>query len=117
MIIQVLTNLCVNANRHTEGGTVRMAARAQAGAVAFSVQDNGEGVRPDLMGRVFERGVSGDHETGIGLAICRDVVEFHGGAISLESTPGEGTLVAFTLPIAGQEEQTAQERAATEAGP
>jgi signal transduction histidine kinase len=109
MIIQVLTNLCVNANRHTEGGVVRMGACAQLDQVAFSVQDNGEGVRPDLLGRVFERGVSGDQETGLGLAICRDVVEFHGGVISLESAPGEGALVTFTLPAAGREEQTGTE--------
>ncbi|MDR1386573.1 MAG: sensor histidine kinase [Propionibacteriaceae bacterium] len=109
MVIQVLTNLCVNANRHTEGGSVRMGARARADAVAFSVEDDGEGVRPDLLERVFERGVSGDQETGLGLAICRDVVEFHGGLITLESAPGQGTSVTFTLPLADRGDQSGRQ--------
>jgi signal transduction histidine kinase len=101
-VLQVLVNLCVNANRHMEGGVVRITARrrAEADAVAVCVEDHGDGIRPDLLPYVFERGVSGDGGAGLGLAICRDVVEAHGGAINVESAPGEGVRVTFTLPAA-----------------
>jgi signal transduction histidine kinase len=108
-IFQVLVNLCVNANRHMEGGVVRVdaLARADADAVAISVEDHGDGVRPDLLPFIFERGVSGDGGAGLGLAICRDVVEAHGGEISAASAPGEGTRITFTLPAARPDEGAA----------
>ncbi|MDR1426163.1 MAG: sensor histidine kinase [Bifidobacteriaceae bacterium] len=103
LVIQVLTNLCINANRHTRLGTVHLTAFPQGDMVEFAVEDTGDGVAPGLAPHVFERGVSGDGEAGLGLAICKDVVELHGGAIRLDSSPGRGTRVAFTLPVAGGE--------------
>ena len=106
MILQVLVNLCVNANRHTKNGAVAISADPEGNAVRFIVEDNGGGIEPELLARVFERGISGDGESGLGLAICKDVVESHGGQISIESEPGEGTRVTFTLPVAIESEGT-----------
>ncbi|WP_225334146.1 sensor histidine kinase [Halomicrobium urmianum] len=71
----------------------------------LSVSDEGTGIHPDDVDRVFrvfERGPDADdHEgTGIGLALCRRVVERHGGDVRIDSEPGEGTTVFFTLPAA-----------------
>jgi signal transduction histidine kinase len=98
-MVQVLVNLCVNANRHTHGGHVSITARQEGEAVALSVKDTGEGIPPDLLPQVFDRGVSGDGETGLGLAICREVVESYGGEIGIESEPDVGTRVWLSIPI------------------
>jgi signal transduction histidine kinase len=103
MIVQVLVNLCVNANRHTRGGRVSITVYAQEDMVAFCVEDSGEGIPPDILPHVFERGVSGDGKTGLGLAICKDVAEAHNGTIAVDSVSGKGTRVTFTLPAAGME--------------
>lgn len=98
-IAQVLVNLCVNANRHTKRGEIAIVATpAPGGMVAFTVTDNGEGIDEALLPVIFMRGVSGDGKSGLGLAICKEAVEGHGGKISIESQPGMGTRVAFTLP-------------------
>jgi two-component system, OmpR family, sensor histidine kinase BaeS len=98
----VVANLVSNALRHTaRGGTVRIAARAgEAGGVEVTVADDGEGIPPDLLPRVFERFVKGKDSpgTGLGLAIVRDVVEAHGGAVAVDSAVGAGTAVQVTLP-------------------
>lgn len=101
MVAQVLVNLCVNANRHTRGGQITLGATpAPEGMVAFTVADDGDGIDEALLPRLFERGVSGDGESGLGLAICKEVVESHGGVIGVVPRPGGGTLVTFTLPQA-----------------
>jgi signal transduction histidine kinase len=58
------------------------------------------GISPELLPRVFERGVhSEDGGTGFGLAICKDIITAYEGKISIESEPGKGTEVTFTLPV------------------
>jgi len=99
----VLGNLVNNALRHTpSGGTVRLAASPGPDGVRLSVTDDGEGIEPELLPRVFDRFVKGGASTGsgLGLAIVRDVVEAHGGSVSAESTPGQGTAITITLPAA-----------------
>jgi signal transduction histidine kinase len=96
----VLANLVSNALRHTpSGGTVRVAARRSADGAELSVADDGEGIAPELLPRVFDRFVKGraSNGSGLGLAIVRDVVEAHGGAVHVESTPGRGTTVRVSL--------------------
>ena len=100
----VLGNLLANALRHTSaGGTVHVGgAPGDAGMVRLVVRDDGEGIPPELLPRVFDRFVKGQSSTGsgLGLSIVRDVVEAHGGTVSAESAAEGGTAIAITLPAA-----------------
>jgi len=102
MLLHVMSNLLSNANRHTRNGDVSVVARCVMGKtrpeILVSVMDNGEGVKPDILPHVFERGVS-ESGTGLGLSICLTALEAHDGAIGIESDPGKGTTVWFTIPI------------------
>jgi len=118
MLMHVLSNLLSNANRYTRNGSITISAGAESikpeeagagpvpnggrGFVTIFVKDTGSGVMPDLMPRVFERGVS-DSGTGLGLSICKSAIEAHGGTITINSEPGRGTVVAFTLPVCSAE--------------
>src|ERR1019366_6205028 len=87
---RVLGNLIANALAHTaKGGTVRVEASPAAAGVRITVRDDGEGITPELLPRVFERFVKSGSSTGsgLGLAIVRDLVEAHGGAGAAASTP------------------------------
>jgi len=98
----VVANLVSNALRHTpRGGTVRVAGRRTGeNGVQITVSDDGEGIAPELLSRVFDRFVRGSASpgSGLGLAIVRDVVEAHGGSVAVESTPGRGTTLSVRLP-------------------
>ncbi len=100
-IFQTLVNLIINANRHTTEGTILLDARTQSQDLyaKLSVSDNGEGIDPILLPRVFEKGISLDGSSGLGLAICKEIVEDHRGKIWIESIQGKGTVVYFTLPV------------------
>lgn len=103
---QVLINLLSNANRHTKNGAVSIRAEAVPGAVRVTVADTGEGVDPALLPHVFERYARGHSEgTGLGLYICKGIVEAHGGEMGMESQPGKGARVWFTLPAEESEEE------------
>ena len=105
---QVLANLLTNANKYSpEGARVRLAASRVGQEIEFAVSDNGPGLAEDDLDHVFERfwrAESGETQsvggTGLGLAIAKSLVELHGGAISANSTPGEGATFRFVLPIA-----------------
>ncbi len=105
---QVLENLMSNALRHTSaGGRIVLSAEAQDGSVCLRVADTGSGIAPEDLPYVFDRFYRGDKsrqrtgsESGLGLAIAKSLVEAHGGSISVESTPGEGTTFAVALPSA-----------------
>jgi two-component system, OmpR family, sensor histidine kinase BaeS len=97
----VLGNLISNAIRHTHrAGSVKVSARRSADTLTIAVIDDGEGIQPDLLPRVFDRFVRGPRSdgTGLGLAIARDVVNAHGGTIQIDSRPGSGTSVLVSLP-------------------
>jgi signal transduction histidine kinase len=108
-IHQVLFNLVDNAVRFTPaGGTVRVSARPENGAIEIAVADTGSGIPAEHLPRLFERFYRADPArsrggggTGIGLAIARSVVEAHGGKITAESDPGLGSVFTFDLPAAG----------------
>jgi len=108
MLLHVMSNLLSNANRHTRNGDVSIVARCVVGKkrpdILVSVADNGEGVKPDILSSVFERGVS-ESGTGLGLSICLTALEAHDGAIGIESEPGKGTTVWFTIPIIERRER------------
>jgi signal transduction histidine kinase len=105
---QVLFNLLDNAVRFTpEGGHVEVSASRHNGAVEVRVTDTGVGIPERHLPMLFERFYRvdtarsrNDGGTGIGLAIARSVIEAHGGRIWAESTPGEGSVFAFELPVA-----------------
>jgi two-component system sensor histidine kinase BaeS len=99
----VLANLVSNALRHVHrGGEVRVDAREAGGGVEVVVGDDGDGITAALLPRVFDRFVKGVDSpgSGLGLAIVRDIVEAHGGAVTITSTLGAGTEVRLTLPAA-----------------
>lgn len=105
-LVQVLQNLLSNAikyHRRDIPPYIRVTAKRENDAWIFAVQDNGIGIEAQFQDRVFGlfkrlhgRDVPG---TGIGLAICRKVVEKHGGRIWVESEPGQGSTFYFTLPV------------------
>jgi signal transduction histidine kinase len=101
-VLQVLLNLVRNAlDAMPAGGTLRVAARGEGGAVAFSVSDTGPGVRPEDQPRVFEPYfTTKEGGTGLGLAIAQRIAEEHGGTLELRSAPGEGATFTLTLPAA-----------------
>ena len=100
-IREVLTNLVGNALRATDGdGSVSVDLRRTHDGVAMTVADSGVGISADQLDAVFDRfhkGADSDG-SGLGLTISRHLVEAHGGRISIESTPGEGTTVTVLLP-------------------
>ena len=99
-IVQVLNNLLDNAARHApERSTIHIAAEADDVHVAVSVADEGEGVPPEQMQHLFRKEFRpSDGGYGLGLAICKGLVEAHGGRIRAESDgPGRGARFTFTL--------------------
>jgi two-component system sensor histidine kinase BaeS len=100
----VVANLVSNALRHTpSGGSVSVSTRRTGDEVVLEVSDDGEGIAPDLLPRVFDRFVRGPGSdgTGLGLAIARDVVTAHRGTIAVKSAQGAGTRFTVTLPGGG----------------
>ncbi|MBA3451181.1 MAG: sensor histidine kinase KdpD, partial [Chloroflexia bacterium] len=104
-IAQVLLNLIENAAKYTPSGTrITIGGRRLPAAIELFVQDEGPGIAKEHQLRLFEkfyRAPSGSAAsgTGIGLAISKGLVEAHGGRITLDSAPGEGTMFRFTLPL------------------
>lgn len=102
-IFQTLVNLIINANRHTKEGMIQLKVRGKPDDTNYdfmvmTVSDDGEGIEPELLPHLFQRGVSGDGSSGLGLAICKEIIEENGGEIWVESNKGKGTTVCFTLP-------------------
>lgn len=104
-IQEVLENLISNAIKfNVPGGTVTIGAAQTTGMLKIWVRDSGTGIPPEHLPHVFDRfwqGVKRDRRgAGLGLAICRAIIDAHGGQIWAESDPGVGTVMSFTLPVA-----------------
>jgi two-component system, OmpR family, sensor histidine kinase KdpD len=103
---QVLTNLLDNARAYAAGGPVQVVARQAGGTVELRVVDHGPGIPSPERERIFDQfyrlkgGGKRPEGTGMGLAICRGIVEAHGGHLRVETTPGGGATFALTLPVA-----------------
>jgi signal transduction histidine kinase len=121
----VLRHLLENAVKFTpSGGQVAVAARvadhrdgaegsAPPPAVELTVRDTGVGIPPEAVSRIFDRFYQADGSatrrhggTGLGLAIVKRILDAHGAAVTVESTPGTGTVFRIRLPIAGQNAQS-----------
>ena len=98
-LTQVMDNLLTNAYNHTKNGKIIVKAIADLKFITVTITDSGVGITPEILPHVFNRGISGSGGTGIGLALCRKMVEAHGGDIWIDSEQGKGTTVTFTLPI------------------
>ena len=109
---EILMNLAANAVKFTERGYAAVAIEVivEAGGrqrLRFEVTDTGIGIDPQAQGRIFERFMQADDTiidrfggTGLGLAVSYGTVQEHGGHITVDSTPGQGTTFRITLPTA-----------------
>ncbi len=106
MVNTVLRNLLSNALKFTSaGGSIEVTASRNADMVEVAVSDTGVGIRAEEMESLFRLdikfstpGTAGENGTGLGFMLCKELVEKNGGTIRVESEPGKGTTVAFTLP-------------------
>nr|WP_280954370.1 ATP-binding protein [Methanohalophilus levihalophilus] len=104
---QVLYNLLSNAVKFTNtGGYIEIRARALNSLLRISVSDNGIGIPEEEQKRIFEpfeqAGVPSSTKaegTGLGLTLVKNLIEMHGGNISVQSEPGRGSTFSFTIPI------------------
>lgn len=102
----VLNNFFTNAVKFSpEGGTVVLNVEEKEGEIFFSVTDHGAGIELAYLDRIFERyfqvpGRTDKKGSGIGLAICKEIVEAMGGRVWVSSKPGEGSTFGFRLPVA-----------------
>ena len=103
---RVVANLIQNALQHTpRGGEVQVNARREIGGIAVEVRDNGEGISPDDLLRIFDTFYRGEKSrsratggSGLGLAIAKGIIEAHGGEIAATSEVGQGTTIEFKIP-------------------
>ncbi|WP_439877411.1 ATP-binding protein [Pseudomonas prosekii] len=100
---RVLDNLIDNAMRHTAAdGQIRLQARRHGERVIISVEDNGEGIAYGQQGRIFEPFVQVGRKkggAGLGLALCKEIVQLHGGRMGVYSRPGQGTQFYMALAV------------------
>ena len=100
---RVLDNLIDNALRHTaHDGLIRLQARRHGERMIISVEDNGEGIAYGQQGRIFEPFVQVGRKkggAGLGLALCKEIVQLHGGRMGVYSRPGQGTQFYMALAI------------------
>lgn len=110
---QVLSNLVANAIKFTEVGCVTVRVRPSAKGLRFEVEDTGPGLAPEHLASLFKRfsqvdsSATRQHDgAGLGLSICRELVELMGGAIDVQTAPGHGASFHFVIPL----ERLADER-------
>jgi signal transduction histidine kinase len=107
MIKTVIRNLVTNAIKYTyTQGSVKVTTNQQENSLLFTVSDTGMGIPPEYLDHLFDidcelsqEGTEKEKGTGLGLVLCKEFVEKHGGTIWVESEPGQGSAFHFTLPI------------------
>jgi len=107
-LCQVLLNVLVNAARDGEAAQVHVSARTLGDRVAIEVEDDGVGMSADVLERAFDPFFTTNRDrggTGMGLSVCKSLVEDAQGIITLESTPGRGTRVTIWLQAHSHEQR------------
>ncbi|GAA3410586.1 ATP-binding protein [Paenibacillus hodogayensis] len=105
-LVQILYNLLHNALKYTEIGTVSVSAEVRDGLAVIHVSDTGVGMNEETQARVFlpyeqgSYGISDGRGIGLGLSICKQLVELHGGTLAVRSELGKGSVFSFALPLA-----------------
>src|SRR5699024_10077551 len=106
-LIQILFNLLHNAVKFTEAGTITVKAESQDGKAYIHISDTGVGMKQETLDTLFEPYKQDDSSItaisgglGLGLSICKQLVELHGGTIEATSTLGVGSVFTFSLPLA-----------------
>lgn len=116
-LVQVFSNLTENALEHTpQGGQIRLTAQPVPGGVQIAVADTGKGIPQEDTKRIFERFYQADKSraragrrgTGLGLTICREIIQAHGGSIQVESAEGKGSTFYIWLPLPRSSDDTAR---------
>jgi signal transduction histidine kinase len=99
---QVLINLLENAmDAMPRGGDITLGGRVQGPSAEILVSDTGEGMPPEVVAQVFQPYFTTKEKgTGLGLAISQSIIEAHGGALTVKSTPGKGATFTISLPLA-----------------
>jgi two-component system sensor histidine kinase KdpD len=120
LIEQVLANLLENAAKYSPPGTpIELTAFANGAILTVEVADRGPGIPQADLDRVFEKfyraaNSSGRPGAGLGLAICRGIIELHGGRVEAENRPGDGAVFRFTLPLATTQPEVPPAETSTE---
>lgn len=113
-LVQILYNLLHNALKHTEEGTISVSAEIREGHALIHVTDTGIGMDEDTRMRIFlpyeqgSYGISDGQGIGLGLNICKELVELHGGALTVRSELEKGSVFSFDLPLADEAADQAQ---------
>lgn len=123
-IERIMLNLISNAIKYNnDNGAIKVSVFDIENGVLISVKDNGTGISEDKQKTIFNRFVRGEEllvrsaeGSGIGLSLCRDFVEMHGGTISVRSTPGKGSEFKFSLPSKIDEKQVIENDEADKQG-
>ncbi|MBQ1524224.1 MAG: sensor histidine kinase [Firmicutes bacterium] len=98
-MLQALYNMIINAGRHTKRGTITLSAREEGEDILISVADTGTGMDEETKLHAFERGYTRDGRRGIGLSLCREIAERHGGSIRIERSDPSGTEIVMEIPL------------------
>jgi signal transduction histidine kinase len=105
MLNTIMRNLIGNAIKFTEHGSIHVTVSQQGNNALFTIEDTGIGIPDTKLAGIFEidskkstAGTKGENGSGLGLIICRDFIQLHGGSISIKSQQGRGTIISFTLP-------------------
>jgi signal transduction histidine kinase len=111
-ISHVFGNLLSNGLKHTPaGGKITVSAKPEENGVMFSVTDTGKGIPSEYLPRIFEQffrvpDQGSESGAGLGLAIVKEIVEAHGGTVSVDSVEGKGCTFSFTLRSAEPASET-----------
>lgn len=108
-LIQILFNLIHNAVKYTPAGSITIDARSEGNMATIYIKDTGIGIGPDALHNIFKPYEQEDSSMtaigggiGLGLHVCKQLVELHGGNLSVKSKPNQGSTFSFTLPLANQ---------------